>query len=325
MAVVLSESDVRRLLRMPDLIDTMERALRAFSDGAVQQPLRTVLNIGADIAFFGVMPAFQASPPALGTKLVTVAPRNAARGLPTHLATILLMDPATGELLAVLDGRYITEARTAAVSAAATRALARADASVLAILGSGVQAHSHLEALALVRPLREVRIWSPTAHHRTRFVEVHRSAVPLIFAADSAREAVRDADLIVTVTASAEPVLRSEWVADGAHICAVGACRPDMRETDTALVQRARVYVDSRPGALAEAGDVVIPIEENAYAADSIAGEIGELFGGRIAGRGSDADVTLFKSLGMAIEDVAAADAVYRRAAEVGLGRGLVL
>jgi ornithine cyclodeaminase len=310
---------------MPDLIDTMERALLAFSSGGVQQPLRTVLRVGADIAFFGVMPAYQAQPPALGTKLVTVCPANAAKGLPTHLATILLMDPSTGELLAVLDGRCITEMRTAAVSAAATRALACRDASVLAILGSGVQAHSHLQAIALVRPPREVRVWSPTPAHRERFAAEHARSAPRVAAADSPQAAVEGADLIMTVTASAEPVLRSEWVADGAHVCAVGACRPDMRELDTALVARARVYVDSRPGALAEAGDIVIPIEEGRYSADRIAGELGELFAGRIEGRGTDRDVTIFKSLGMAIEDIAAADLVYRRAAEVGLGRGLVL
>lgn len=325
MAIVITENDVRQLLRMPDLIDTMEAALRSFSEGSVQQPLRTVLKVGADIAFFGLMPAFQPEPAALGAKLVTVAPRNAVKGLPTHLATILLMEPTTGELLALVDGRYITEARTAAVSAAATRALARPDASVLAILGCGVQARSHLEALALVRTLREVRVWSRTAEHRTRFADEHRDRVPGVVAMESARDAVAGADLIVTATASAEPVLRSDWVADGAHICAVGACRPDMREVDTPLVQRAKVYVDSRAGALAEAGDLVIPIEEGAYAAERIVGEVGELFAGRVSGRTSDRDITLFESLGMAIEDIAAADMVYRRASQVGLGRGLVL
>ncbi|MBI2222405.1 MAG: ornithine cyclodeaminase family protein [Acidobacteria bacterium] len=325
MAVVLGESDVRQLLRMPDLIDTMERSLLAFSSDQVEQPLRTVLRVGADIAFFGLMPAFQAHPPALGAKLVTVAPGNAGKGLPTHLATILLIDPATGELLAVLDGRFITEARTAAVSAAATRALARADAGVLAILGTGVQAHSHLEALALVRPLREVRVWSPTAAHRDRFADEHGGFAGRVVAAGSPQAAVDGADLIITATSSAEPVLESAWVRDGAHICAVGACRPDMRELDTELVSRARVYVDSRRGALAESGDLLIPIEEGRYSADRIIGELGELFAGRIAGRESGRDVTIFESLGMAIEDVAAADLVYRRAAEVGLGRGLVL
>jgi alanine dehydrogenase len=325
MAVVLTESDVRQLLQMPALIDTMEIALRAYSAGDVAQPVRTVLQVGDRMAFFGVMPAYQPDPPALGTKLVTVCPANASKGLPTHLATILLMEPTTGELVAVLDGRYITEARTAAVSAAATRALARPEASVLALLGSGVQAQSHLEALSLVRPLSEVRVWSPTAERREAFAARHREAAPRVVACRSARDAVAGADLIVTATASPRPVLESAWVADGAHICAVGACRPDMREIDTELVRRAQVYVDSRAGALGEAGDLLIPIEENRWTADRIVGELGELLAGRISGRRSPADVTLFESLGMAVEDVAAADLAYRRAAEIGLGRGLVL
>jgi ornithine cyclodeaminase/alanine dehydrogenase-like protein (mu-crystallin family) len=325
LAIVLSEPDVRQLLRMPALIDAMETALRAYSAGEVLQPLRTVLQIGDRMAFFGVMPAYQAQPAALGTKLVTVCPANASKGLPTHLATILLMDPTTGELLAVLDGRFITEARTAAVSAAATRALARTDASVLAILGSGVQAHSHLEAIALVRPLSEVRVWSPTTGRREAFADEHRGAAPRVIASGSPRDAVHGADLIVTATASPRPVLESAWVSPGVHICAVGAARPDMRELDTELVSRARVYVDSRAGALAEAGDLVIPIEEGRWTADHIVGELGELLAGRVPGRSSAEDITLFKSVGMAVEDVAAADLVYRRAAAIGLGRGLVL
>ncbi|MGE5814216.1 MAG: ornithine cyclodeaminase family protein [Acidobacteriota bacterium] len=325
MAIVLSEADVQQLLRMPALIDAMETALRSFSAGEVVQPLRTVISVGDRMTFFGVMPAFQQKPAALGTKLVTVYPTNASKGLPTHLATILLMEPTTGELLAVLDGRYITEARTAAVSAASTRALARKDASVLAILGSGVQAESHLEALALVRTLSEVRVWSPTAERRHAFAQQHRDAAPKVTASDSARDAVAGADLIVTATSSPRPILESPWISPGAHICAVGACRPDMRELDTELVTRSRVYVDSRAGALAEAGDLVMPIEEGRWTADRIVGELGELFAGRVAGRTSQDEITLFKSLGMAVEDVAAADLVYRRAAEVGLGRGLVL
>jgi len=225
----------------------------------------------------------------------------------------------------VLDGRFITEARTAAVSAAATRALARENASVLAILGSGVQAHSHLEAISLVRALSEVRVWSPNPQHRHAFAEEHRQLAPRITACDSAQAAVDGADLIVTATAAREPVLEGGWVSPGAHICAVGACRPDMRELDTDLVARSRVYVDSRAGALAEAGDLVIPIEEARWTAEGIVGEIGELFAERVPGRSSPDEITLFKSLGMAVEDVAAADLVYRRAAESGLGRGLVL
>jgi ornithine cyclodeaminase len=310
---------------MNPLINAMERALIAYSSGAAQQPVRTVLTMGADMAFFGVMPAYQHDPPALGTKLVTVALSNAGRGLPTHQATILLLDPVTGGLLAVLDGRYITELRTAAVSAAATRALARADAGVLAILGSGVQAHSHVEAIGLVRVLREIRVWSPTTGHREHFAAAHRDAAPVVRAVSSAEQAVTDADLVVLVTASTTPVVRRDWIASGAHICAVGACRPDMREMDTALVAAGRLFVDSRAGALVEAGDLVIPIAEGHLGADDIAGEVGEVLAGRVPGRQTADEITIFKSLGMAIEDVAAADLAYRRAAEVGLGRGLVL
>jgi alanine dehydrogenase len=247
-------------------------------------------------------------------------------GLPSHLATIILNDPQTGELLALLDGRYITEARTAAVSAVSTRLLARDDAATLALIGSGVQARSHLEAIGLVRQLRNVRVWSPTAARRDAFVremQPHTSAT--IAASETAREAVDGADIIILATASREPVVMNGWIADGAHICAVGACRPDQRETDTALMRRARIFVDSRAGALAEAGDIVLPIKEGAFDATHIAGELGELAAGRVRGRTSPTDVTLFESLGMAVEDVAAAHLAYTRAAGRGLGRGIVV
>jgi alanine dehydrogenase len=324
--LLLSEQDVRSILSMDDLIATMEVALAQFSTGAVQQPLRTVLQVGAQHAFFGVMPAATSLPASLGTKLVTVFGSNTAVGLPTHLATIVLLDPSTGALLAVMDGRYITEARTAAVSAVSANLLAKADAGVLAIIGSGVQARSHLEAFARARRLTQVRVWSPSPERREQFVREMRSQVEApIAAATSGQEAVDGADLIALVTASREPVLRNDWVADGAHVCAVGACRPDQREMDTALVTRGRVFVDSRAGALAEAGDIVLPIAEGAFDASAIAGELGELAAGRIAGRASDDEVTIFKSLGMAVEDVAAAHLAYRRATERGVGREFVL
>jgi ornithine cyclodeaminase len=268
------------------------------------------------------MPAFIPKHGALGTKLVTVFGSNAAIGLPSHLATILLLDATTGALLSVMDGRYITEARTAAVSAVSARLLARADAGRLAILGSGVQGRSHLRAIGHVRTLRDVRVWSPNAESRQRFVEEMQpeTAVPLA-AADNAEDAVRDADLIVLATASRDPVIRSAWIADGAHIAAVGACRPDQREMETTLMRRARVFVDSRRGALAEAGDIVIPIAEGAFDATHIVGELGDLAGGGVAARTSHHEITVFKSLGMAVEDVAAAHLAYVRAMERGLGQ----
>ncbi len=329
MPVLLSESDVRAVLSMDDLIDTMETALDRFSAGAARQPLRSVIDVGAegsDHAFYGVMPAFIPEPAALGTKLVSVYSANARRDLPTHLATIVLLDPETGALTAILDGRYITEARTAAVSAASARRLAREDASVLAVLGSGVQAKSHIEAMTRVRALREIRIWGRTRAHVEKLIEQMAAHVKVPMRAASSPSAAADgADIITLVTASSDPVLRRGDVADGTHVCAVGACRPTQREMDTALVKDARVFVDSRTGALAEAGDLVIPIKEGAIDASHIAGELGDVFGRRLDGRRTAAEITIFKSLGMAIEDVAAARLAWVRAAERGLGRGFVI
>jgi alanine dehydrogenase len=326
MFLLLSEAEVRAVLSMDDLIETMQHALADFSANRVKQPLRTVLDIGSPHSFFGVMPAFMPETGTLGTKLVTVFGGNAALGLPSHLATIVLLDPSTGSLRCIMDGRYITEARTAAVSAVSARLLARRNVTTLAIIGSGVQARSHLEAMLSVRQFRNIRVWSPTPEHRQAFVERVRQMVDAtLVASDSAQAAVTDADVVVLATAAREPVVRSEWIADGAHICAVGACRPDQREMDTALVSRARVFVDSCTAALTEAGDIVIPMREGAFGAAHIAGELGQLAAAGVQGRQGDGQVTLFKSLGMAVEDVAAAHLAYRRAQERGLGREATL
>ncbi len=325
MPVLLSESDIRAVLSMDDLIDATETALRQYSRGRVVQPLRTVLPVGAH-AFFGLMPAALEEPPILGTKLVTVYGSNAARGLPTHLATIVLMHHETGELLAILDGRYITEARTAAASAVSARHLANANARTLGVIGAGVQARSHIEALTRVRPIEEIRIWSRTDERVRSLIDELRPHVRVrLRACASVKEAVDGADVIALVSAAREPILRDGWVAPGTHICAVGACRPDQREMETAVVKNARVFVDSRIGALAEAGDIVIPIHERAFDTSHLAGELGELADGRIAGRRDAAEITIFKSLGMAVEDVAAARLAWERASERGLGRGFVL
>jgi ornithine cyclodeaminase len=326
MPILLSEHDVRQVLSMDDLIGAMHAALVRFSEGAVAQTLRSVIEVGPQRSVFCVMPASIESPAALGVKLVTVYGSNAGRGLPTHLATVLLLEPTTGELLAIMDGRFITEARTAAVSAVSTKLLAKEDATVLAVIGSGVQARSHVDALSRVRNLRAVRVWSPSEERRAAFArDMQPGRTARIITCASAREALEGSDLIVLATSSRDPVVRSEWVADGAHVCAVGACRPDQREMDTALVARGRLFVDSRGGALAEAGDVLLPIEEGAFDETHIAGELGEVAAGSVAGRRSAAEVTIFKSLGMAVEDIAAAHLAYQKATERGLGRGFVL
>jgi len=313
------------VLSMDDLIDTMSTALAQFSTGQVEQPLRTVVVIGGK-SFYGVMPASMQQPAALGAKLVTVYASNAERGLPTHLATIQLLDPETGELLSLLDGRFITEARTGAVSAVSAKHLARADARVLAVIGSGVQARSHIEALVRVRRFEEIRVWGPTPAKVFPLIQEMLPHVNTKLAAvESVRDAVRDADIVALVTAAREPVIKREWIAPGTHICAVGACRPDQREMETPLVRDARVFVDSRTGALAEAGDLVIPIKEGAISSSHIVGELGEVIGGRIQGRRTQEEITIFKSLGMAVEDVAAARLAWERASERGIGRGFIL
>jgi len=323
---LLTEPQVAALLPLPDLIAAMETALARFSAGDVLQPVRSVLMVGPQQAYFGLMPAYVAEPPQLGAKLVTVFSGNAAKGLPSHLATILLLDPGTGSLIALMDGRYITEARTAAVSAVSARHLAAPDASSLAIIGTGVQARSHLEALALVRPLADVRVWSPQARSRERFVaDMQGHGVGTLRAAASAEEAVRGAAIVVLVTSSPAPVVDDAWVAPGAHVISVGACRPDQREMPPALVTRARLVVDSRAAALVESGDIVQGIREGHFTEAHVVGELGEVVLGRITPRRSAQDVTVFKSLGMAVEDVAAADLVYRRAVETGAGTALTL
>lgn len=315
MAVWLNEADVRAVLEPAQLVDAMESALAAFSAGAVSQPVRTALEM-TDRSVFFVMPALYAGLGVMGSKLVAVVPENAARGLHTHLAAIALLDAVTGELLALMDGRYITEVRTAAVSAVSTRHLARKDASVLAILGSGVQAASHLHALQCVRRFHQFRVWSPTAANRERFAAEH----PGVVATQSAEDAVRGADVVLVATSSATPVIENAWVADGAHVIAIGASRPSQQELDPALVARSRLVVDSRAAALVEAGDIVRPIAEGRFGPDHVAAELGEVVSGGKSGRTRPEQVTLFKSLGLAAEDVTAAALAYRRAMHKGMG-----
>jgi ornithine cyclodeaminase/alanine dehydrogenase-like protein (mu-crystallin family) len=318
MPLWLSESDVRQALSMDDLIDAMQTALTAFSSGEVIQPVRTALEF-APRSFFAVMPACDPAANLVGAKLVTVVPENAAKGLPSHQAIIALFDRGNGELLALVDGRYITEARTAAVSAVSARYLAREDARTLAIIGSGVQAASHREALPHVRDLHEIRVWSPNSANAYRFAAGAREVRVTV----SAEEAVRGADIVVLVTSAVAPVIRDEWVAPGAHVIGVGACRPNQREMEGALLGRAKLVVDSRAAALVESGDVLLAMGEGHITADNIYSELGEIAGGRKPARQSAGEITVFKSLGLAIEDVVSAGLAYRRALQLSLGRSM--
>ena len=296
--IILDEQAVHDLLKMEDLIPAMATAMADLSAGKVVQPPRVMMPIADHQAFLGLMPAYSS---ALGAKLVAFYSNN--QGIPSHHAMILLFRPETGEPLATMDGRLITEMRTAAVSAVATKLLARSEASVLGILGSGVQAKSHLEALRLVRAFREVRVWSP------------RSAAAFakqfgVRATASAEEAVRGADVVVVATTSQTPVLNGAWLAPGTHINAVGAPRPTWRELDDDALRKAKLYVESREAAMLESGDVI--------ASGRIFAEIGEVVMGLKPARQSPDEITLYKSVGVAVQDVVSADLVYRKAKAAG-------
>jgi thiomorpholine-carboxylate dehydrogenase len=290
----LDEQQVRKHLRMEELIPAMEKALVDFSAGKVTQPVRSIIAVDPPGGFFGMMPAL--TPGGLGIKIVTFYATNAERGIPTHMATIFLVDPETGTPLAMMDGRLITEMRTAAVSATATKLLAPLDAKILAILGSGVQARSHCEALRLVRSFEEIRVWSPTREHAERFAKEFGAK------AMSAEAAVRGADVVVTATNSKTTVLKGSWLRPGCHVNAVGACRPDWRELDDDTMGNA-VFVDSREAALKESGDIIL-------SGTKIYAELGEALAGKIPPRANE--TTIFKSLGLAVEDIATALLVYR-------------
>ena len=298
MVMYLDEAGVRAALRWDELIDAMEGALAAFSSGRVLQPVRNMLTIEEGKRYLGIMPAV--SERAMGLKLVSFYPGNAGTAIPTHMAMILLFRSDTGEPLAVMDGRLITEMRTAAVSAAAARRLAPSDSRVLALLGSGVQAKAHLEALARVRDFEEVRVWSRTPEHAERFAREHDAR------AMDAESAVRGADIVVTATSAREPILKGAWLKDGAYVNAVGAPRPTWRELDDAVMANLLI-VDSREAVLKESGDVIL-------SKAAIYAEIGEIFAG--AKQSPRSRTTVFKSVGIAAEDIAAARLVYDAASK---------
>ena len=324
--LVLSAEDVTRLLPMRDCIQVMREALATLAQGQALVPLRMVMRMPDASGFLGLMPGYigpdGGRDGALGMKAVSVFPGNAKLGIDTHQGAVLLFEVETGRLAALMDGVTITAIRTAAVSGVATDVLARPDAADLAILGAGVQARTHLDAIAAVRRLRRVRIWSRDPGRVTRLVEEMKASHEIaIEPAATAEAAVRGADIVATVTASPEPVLARAWLKEGVHVNAVGSSIRTAREIDTATMAAARLFVDRRESALNEAGDVLIPMREGAFAADHIQAELGEVVIGKHPGRGSASEITLFKSLGIAVEDVAAAAYVARRARETGTGQ----
>jgi len=318
---LLNRAEVTRLLPMEECIEAMVAALSALSRGAAQLPLRTVLRVGGDIGFFGVMPGELREPPAVGAKIITVYHGNEGSPLDSHQGLVVLFNPGNGAPEAILDAISITAIRTAAVSGAATRVMSRDDAGDLALLGSGVQARTHLEAMACVRPLRRVRVWSRHPARAREFVEwAPHSLKQTVEPMETAARAVEGADLICTVTASATPVLEGAWVTTGAHLNVVGSSVATSREIDTSAMARGRLIVDRVESVMKEAGDFLIPRAEGAIDDDHIRGELGDVLTGRVAGRTGPDEVTIFKSLGLAIEDLAAGELVLRKANASGVG-----
>ena len=319
--LVVPKSEVPRLLPMRECMDVMAAALQGLARGEAILPLRQVLLLPGGQGAFATMPAVLTGNGAIGLKAITVFPGNHGTELDSHQGAVLLFEAERGRLLAVMDASSITAIRTAAVSGVATRVLAREDAGDLAILGTGVQALTHLEAMAESRRLRRVRVWSRDPARVARFAEHASERVGIgVEAAGSAREAVLGADLVCTVTASRESVLRGDWLAAGAHVNAVGASLPTARELDTPAIVAARLFVDRRESALHESGDFLIPKAEGAITDAHIQAELGEVLTGVHPGRRAPDEITVFKSLGLALEDVAAAHRIHENALRSGTG-----
>ena len=312
--LILNKRDIESLLSMRTCLELMERALASLARGKVVLPLRPVLRIPDSRNVFALMPAYSAELEAIGTKFITVFPDNHGTELDSHQGAVILIDGERGNLLALMDAASITAIRTAAVSGVATKLLAGSDVTTLAILGSGVQARTHVDAMLEVRPFRKVLVWSRNAEHAKALVKSFESRGVEFEVARDAQSAVRSADVVCTVTASPQPVLHGKWLRPGTHINAVGASLPTARELDSEAVRMADVWVDRRESALNEAGDLLIPIKEGVISADHIRGEIGELLSGHDRGRGDGKEITLFKSLGLAIEDLACAHYLHDRA-----------
>lgn len=313
-ALVLGHDDVVRLLPVGECLEVMHGALSALARGELHNPLRSVVRPPGAPTLLGLMPAQRGGEePLYGLKAVCVAPGNAARGLDSHQGTVTLFDGVTGEVRAILDASAITAVRTAAVSAVATRALARPGSRVLAILGAGVQAAAHLAALRQLQEWDEIRVWARDAGRARALGEG-------IAAAATAEDALRGADVVCTTTAAAEPVVHLAWLARGAHVNAVGSSIPTTRELDSATVAAASLFVDRRESTENEAGDYLFPLHEGAIAPGHIRAELGEVLVGSAPGRTSADELTVFKSLGLAVEDLAAAEHVYQRARATGAG-----
>jgi ornithine cyclodeaminase len=320
--LILSHDEVVKLLPMKECIAVMREALIALAAGQVHQPLRTIIRPPEAAGLMGLMPSYMSGGcAAFGLKAICVFPGNPAKGKDSHQGAVLLFSAETGELQAIMNASAITAIRTAAVSGVATDLLARQDACNLAIIGTGVQARSHLAAMSQVRLIKRCRVASRHMQHAEGFTEEMKqsSSFPLEPVATVA-QALDGADLIVTATTASEPIVEREWIPPGAHLNIVGASTPNAREVDTATMAVASVFVDRRESTINEAGDYLFAAREGAIGPEHIRAELGEVLKGDRPGRTSRREITLFKSLGLAVEDLAAAEYLYRTARELNAG-----
>jgi alanine dehydrogenase len=319
--LVLSEKQVQSLIEIEELIAALSQAHIQYSTGKAVMPVRLVVPLPEIQGRITSMPGYLNEDKALGMKVVTYFQNNPQQNLPAILATIMLFSAATGKMIAAMDGAYITAIRTACASAMATNALANLETPTLGILGAGVQARAHIQALARVRRINQIKIYSPSVASAANVKQdMEKQAGVTIEIAKSMEEVVRASDLLVTVTTAKEPIVKPEWLKPGVHINAVGSHRPDLREIDGATLARAKVVVDSRAAIMAECGDILLALKENSVGDDVIHGEIGEVLAGTKLGRSSVNEITLYKSVGIAIQDVATANLVYRKALERNVG-----
>lgn len=319
--LVLSEKAVQGLLSVEELVGTLERAHIQFSTGNAVMPVRLVVPLPQIKGRITSMPAYLSGDRALGMKVVTYFRENPKQGLPAILATVMLYSPETGKILAIMDGGFITAARTACASAMATKILANPETPVMGVLGAGVQSAAHIRALCRVRAMKSIKLYSPSGNSARRLKEELEPEVKIkIEPVKTAEEAARGADLLVTATTAPEPILNSSWLKPGAHINAIGSHRPDLREIDAVTMKRAKVFVDSREATMAECGDVLLAIKEGAIAERHASVEIGEVLAGKKPGRTTPEEITLYKSVGIAVQDVATAQLVYQKALEKKVG-----
>ena len=319
--LVLSEREVQSLIDIEELIRALEQAHIQFATGKAVMPVRQVVPLAEIKGRITSMPAYLSEDKALGMKVVTYFQENPKQGLPAILAAISLYSTETGKIVAIMDGGYITAIRTACVSAVATKILANPQTPILGILGAGVQAKAHIRALCKVRRISKIKVYSPSGKSAQKVKEELEMEVGVkIEAVGNAEEAVREADLLVTVTTAKEPILKADWLKSGVHINAVGSHRPDLREIDGATLKRSKVFVDSREAIMAECGDILLAIKEGAIKENHISAEIGEVLAGKKPGRAGANEITLYKSVGIAIQDVATAQLVFQKAIERKVG-----